>query len=361
MKLKRFWALFATLSLVVPLAAGPAWSAVRTAELETKVIDGFIDSVKSNKELPEDQVQRAVDAAESFKSEDDGRPLAITEGLRELYPAFREALQEMGEENFSGAAAALGSLTESPDPYLAAEASYFLARVQLLEERYEEALPLLNKLETDYADQSMRAGEALFLKGIAQAQMLKRQDAIDSLQRFVDENPSAPERLRIGAERQIQQLKMVAEGTLSDVFVRMDFSRRRLALEDAGEQTQEEQKKIVAILDQLIKEAEEAECNCKGGGKGKGEKQGKAGEAEGEGDGAGGKGEGQGGNKGGGHKGTDTAAAERLHRGGPQSPWSRIRDKDRDPVYNAIKEKFPARYEQLIEQYYKSFQEGDEG
>jgi hypothetical protein len=52
---------------------------------------------------------------------------------------------------------------------------------------------------------------------------------------------------------------------------------------------------------------------------------------------------------------------KRLHRGGPQSPWSNLRDKDRDPVYSAIKEKFPGRYQQLIEQYYKSFQDESDG
>ena len=59
-------------------------------------------------------------------------------------------------------------------------------------------------------------------------------------------------------------------------------------------------------------------------------------------------------------RGSTATRVKRLHRGGPQSPWSHLRDKDRDPVFNAIKEKFPARYQQLIEQYYKSFQDDGE-
>ncbi len=54
---------------------------------------------------------------------------------------------------------------------------------------------------------------------------------------------------------------------------------------------------------------------------------------------------------------TDSPAAAPQLRVGPQSPWSTLRDKQRDPVFNAIQEKFPARYQQLIEQYYKSFQD----
>ena len=72
---------------------------------------------------------------------------------------------------------------------------------------------------------------------------------------------------------------------------------------------------------------------------------------------AGGHGQGQEGTAGGGSKGTDGDSVKRLHRGGPQSPWSQLRDKQRDPVFNAIKDKFPGRYQQLIEQYYKSFQD----
>ena len=111
----------------------------------------------------------------------------------------------------------------------------------------------------------------------------------------------------------------------------------------------------------MIKDAEEKECNCKGGKGSKpssGKKPGKGNEGESQ---AEGEGQGQGGKSGGGSKGTDTDAAKKLHRGGPQSPWSQLRDRERDPVFNAIKEKYPARYQQLIEQYYKSFQDESEG
>jgi hypothetical protein len=63
----------------------------------------------------------------------------------------------------------------------------------------------------------------------------------------------------------------------------------------------------------------------------------------------------QGGKQGGGSKGIDGTAAAPPDRIVLTSPWSQLRDKERDPVYSAIKEKFPARYQQLIEQYYRSF------
>jgi hypothetical protein len=168
--------------------------------------------------------------------------------------------------------------------------------------------------------------------------------------------------MKIGAWRQLEQLKLIEDGTLSDVFAKMEFSRRRLALEDSGKPTQEEQKKIVAILEQLIKEAEEKECNCKGGGSGKGKPKPSNGSKPGEGEGEGKPSASKPGESGKGSNQTDQAALERLTRKGPSSQWSNLRDKDREAVFNALKQKFPGRYKELIEQYYKSFeQDGDEG
>jgi hypothetical protein len=148
------------------------------------------------------------------------------------------------------------------------------------------------------------------------------------------------------------------DGTLTDVQFRMEFSRRKLSLEDTGDATKDQQKKIIDILAKLIKEAEEKECNCKGGGKPKpGSKPGKGGEGESQ---AKGEGQGQQGTSGGGSKGIDSDTVKRLHRR-PDEPWSQLRDRERDPVFNAIKEKYSARYQQLIEQYYKSFSDETDG
>src|SRR5262245_21863538 len=126
MKANRFWGLMA-----VVLAAAPAFAAVRTieqaVERDNKIVDGFIAAVQGNKELAADQAQKAVDAAAALKTEDEGRPIAITEGLRELYPAFKEALKSLSEENLTAASTALADLTKAGDPYLAAEASYYQA------------------------------------------------------------------------------------------------------------------------------------------------------------------------------------------------------------------------------------------
>ena len=323
-----------------------------------KVLDEFVAATNANAAATVDQKKVVGELVKQLRANPDDRAVAITESLRLLHAEYKDALAALGEDNLGAAIVGLTKLREAADPYLAADASYFLARAYLLDERFEDSLPLLDDLQNKWADKTALGGEVLFLRGVVEVALLRHKEATASLTAFLTDYPEAPERMRVGAFRQLEQLKLYQEGTLSDVQLRMDFSRRKLTLEDTGNETRQQQDKIIEILAKLIKEAEERECNCKGGGTGKGQKPGsKPGEGEGQAEGQGS----QSGNSGGGSKGTDSDTVKRLHRGGPQSPWSHLRDKDRDPVYSAIKEKFPARYQQLIEQYYKSFDDDTEG
>jgi tetratricopeptide (TPR) repeat protein len=350
-------------TLAASLLVGSVSAAEGTANLDTvnldTVLDEFVAASQADAGLSADQKKIAAELVAAVRVDPDGKVVAITEALRALHPDFKAALAALGEENLGAAITGLTTLREHSNAYLAADASFFLARTYLLDERFEDALPLLSDLQSKWAGKTTHGGEVLFLQGVAEVAMLRHQEATATLSRFLTLYPDAPERMRVGAFRQLEQLKLFAEGTLSDVSLRMDYSRRKLSLEDTGTETRQQQDKIVDILAKLIKEAEECECKCKGGsGSGQPKKQGKGSEGESQ---AQGEGQAQGGNSGGGSKGTDSDALKRLHRGGPQSPWSQLRDKERDPVYSAIKEKFPARYEQLIEQYYKSFQDDSEG
>jgi hypothetical protein len=323
-----------------------------------RILDGFVASVEASTATTAEEKRIVAELVRELRQLPDDRAAAIAESLRLLNSDFKAGLAALGDDNHGAAIVSFSKLRSSADPYLAAAASFYLSRAYLLDERFEEALPLLSDLQGKWADKTANGGEVLFLRGVAEAALLRQEEATNTLTRFLTEYPDAPERMRVGAFRQLEQLKQFQEGSLSDVHVRMDFSRRKLSLDDTGTETQQQQEKVIEILAKLIQEAEERECNSQGGGSGKGQKQGQAGESQSQGQA---QGEGaQGGPTGGGSKGTDTDARKRLYRGGPQSPWSRLRDKDRDPVYNAIREKFPARYQQLVEQYYKSFQEDNE-
>ncbi len=344
---------------VIVALAVPALSA---ADKSQKVIDDFLAAVQASDQFSEDQVAETVKAVELLRKDEYDVQFAITEGLCGLYPAFAKALDVLAEEDdVTPAIKSLEKMTTSKDAFLAAEAAFFLARTFAIEEKFEEAAALLDGLVG--SEKTLQVASSLYLLGATQSGLLQRKEAAKNLQQFIDDYPNAPERMRIGAERQLSFLTALKTDSITDAFERMDFSRRHLKLEKSGGSTQDQQDKVVAILDKLIKAAEKRESKsksdkkkkekkdckkcegegckeCKGSGKSESESQGK-------------------GQKGGRSKNPDGVAKRSVYNG-PQSPWDKLRDKERDPAYTAIKNKLPARYERLIEQYYKSFQDGAE-
>lgn len=195
-------------------------------------------------------------------------PDAVTEALIQLYPKYSKAVELSDTESVESAVELLSPLADSNDKFLAADASFYLARTLMNDERFEDAMPRLEKLVGDLSEFTVHQGSAQYFIGVAQAGLLKNGDAVESFMQFLQFNPNAPERLRVSAWRQVQQLQSIQEGKLDDVHQRMDYSRRRLELIETDNVTQTEQDKIVNMLTKLIKEEEKKECssNCKKGG-----------------------------------------------------------------------------------------------
>ena len=245
-------ALLASLALVSGASAAPKAEAV---------IDGFVKFVESDKSLSDLQRSAVLKQIAESRKDADAQTTVITDALAKLYPDFDKALVALGDEETAKAVEALKKLAESKNAYLATEAKFYLARAYMMDEQFETAEPLLADLTgPQSADKSLGIGEAHFLLGVAQAGLLKRKEAIKTLGKFVDEYPDAPERLRVGALIRIDELTFIRNGSLADVEQRMNFSRRKLDLEDSGDPTQTEQKNIISMLDKLIKEAEKQEA-----------------------------------------------------------------------------------------------------
>lgn len=312
------------------------------------VVDRFKQHVQTLPNVAENLRTETLDVVSAVASDPYARDLAIGDGLATLYPEFSTALDELGQEKIADAKVRLERLAADSDPYLAAAALFLQARAELMEERFDRAIPLLQQVASERAEHSSQVADAMYFLGMSQAAMLDNTKAIETLTGFLESYPNAPERMRVGAWRRLQELHSIQEGSMSDVYQRMEFSRRQLQVQDTGDRTQEEQAKIVAMLDQLIEKAEESECqggNCN-----------KPGESQAQGQGqkpSEGQGQGQSGNG----SRNPNGVARRSFDDGPASEWSRLRDRSRDPAFNAIKEKYPPRYQQLIEQYYRSFQE----
>ncbi len=317
------------------------------------VINAFLKSLDGNKQVDDAKKADIKTLVEELRDDEYSRTAAITEGLTMVYPEFAAALEKLGADDVSSAVGDLKKLADSKDEYLAAEASFYLARAMMFDQAFEESLPILEKVVKDFDGKTVQAGSALYFKGIAEANLLENKKAIKSLAEFVKEYPSAPERLRISAVRQVEILKSIEAGSLMDVYQRMDFSRRRLEIENTNQATQKQQDKIISLLDKMIKKAEDQESkscsSCKKPGEGD-----KPGDKPSEGKGEGkGKGKSQ---NGAGSQNPD-GSVRRTFGTGPASAWSKLRERDREAAFNSIKEKYPARYQKMVEQYFKNFQD----
>ena len=243
---------------VLFLAAGTLLVPLQAAELSRndKIIDNFLTACQENKQLDDQKLDKLTKLVSALRQDEDFRDATITEALRELYPEFDSALKSLGEEETKPAIEALGKLAAADDRFLAAESAFFLARAYLMNERFEDALPLLRKLSSNWSDKTLHFGQSLFLQGVSESRLLLRKEAIGSLNAFLEKSKDAPERMRVGAWRHMRLLQLIEDGSIDDVQDRMDYSRRRLALKNSGKKTRDVQDSIIAMLDKLIKEAE---------------------------------------------------------------------------------------------------------
>ena len=103
-----------------------------------------------------------------------------------------------------------------------------------------------------------------FFKAVAEHSLTKRDDAVLSVIKLLDDVTDAPDRYKMVATLMYFDIQNWSKDPkdLSNIGKLMDNSGRRLDLTRGGTQTQEIQKKIVFRLDEKIKELEN---KCKGG------------------------------------------------------------------------------------------------
>lgn len=326
--------------------------AADAAELQAKVLDSFVVHVDQLETIDDGQKKNVHDTLAKYA---DSPQDAMTESLFTIYPEYVSAVAASDDDDLSGSIAQLSPLADSADLFLAADASFYLARTLMNNQRFEDALPRLQKLLKELANYSVHQGDAQYFVAVAQAGLLDKENAIESFYQFLQFNPNSAERLRVSAWRQIQQLQAIKDGELADIHHHMDFSRRRLELIETDETTQKEQDDIVRMLAKMIKEKEKEEASASGKSKSKNTKQQESGQPSapkpGEGNGPGQS------QQGGNSSNPNGQAVKKTFNDSPASPWSRLRDRSRDPANNAIKDKLPARYRDIVERYIQAINE----
>ncbi len=342
--------------LVLTLTFFQVSSSAQEDEPEEAVFERFLGALKDHQEVSAETKEAAMKAITEAQADDASLAVAMAQCLKTLYPELDAALAKTKEGDGTEGLQALYKLGRSQDRFLAAEANYSMLRSLFSQQRYEECFPFLERLRGDLASETLRDGDILYYEGIVRANSLDKESAIALLVRYLEEYPDASDRLRLSAQATLEGITGVLDGSIEDIADHMDFSHRRLTFEDSGEQTQEVQGKIVAMLDQIIQQAEEQQqqqqqqqSSSSSSGQQSGEQQAQQ---------AGGQGQQPGGNA------NPQNDPERLRdlRGAAKSAWDDLRQRERaNDALSGLKSKYPPRYRELVEQYYKDLQEGEEG
>ncbi len=158
------------------------------------------------------------------------------------------------------------------DAFVRSNLALVFAKSNAGKKAYEEALEALNAITPENV---VDPASYFFFKAVSEHATMKRDAAVSSITRLLDDVSDAPDRYKMVATLMFFDMVNWAADPkdLSNIEKLMDNSGRRLDLSRPGEKTQDIQKKIVFRLDEVIKDLENqckgGQCNggnCPGGG-----------------------------------------------------------------------------------------------
>lgn len=308
------------------------------------VIAAFLEHVAESDAF-EPSARAFVQKAWSERPADESPVSFIPEALAVLSPRFKEGLDAMEEERYDAAQQIMHELAASDDPYLSLHAAAFELKAIVYQDNILAGAELADSLYAlidRFQANTYLGGEIAYLRGYCQLQKLQYAEAAESLAGLGRRFPEAPERLRMMAEQMTREIISRQEGSLGDVSDLMRYAGRELGHGRFEDDVVEKQERAVALLDELIKKAEESEQNSGGGGGAQDPSSPRNQAPQ------------QGANR------SDAVPSPygttRLHESPTARPgevWGQMRPAERDAVLQPIREAFPGRYLELLEQYYR--------
>lgn len=331
-------------------ASAPASLSHAAAAKAREKIDAFVAHVRSDPAAKDAAKKVIADAWQGRRTEEDPRGF-LEEALAVVSPGYRKALDAMGEQKYADAEKLLVPLTASPDPYIAIHSAAVLARALIEQDKIDDAIKLLDAWrdrDEDVARYSFQGPEMDFMRAYGLLKTLKYERAAAALDRFMQDYPDAPDRLRLTARQILQELQQREPQGLGDIADLMGYAGRQLRLGLSDQPVVEAQDQSVELLTRLIKKSEEDEQQGQGGGGGRSGGKGRSGAA----------------------RGTQppNAPAERstlpdgraengpTHHSPTARPgemWGQMPARQREQILQSLRKNFPERYRELVEQYYK--------
>jgi len=270
----------------------------------------------------------------------------LTQGLAVLSPAFRDGLDAYDADRYDQAATIMGKLSDDENRFVAVNAAAYEIKSMVQSARLLEALSRVEAYLTRFdhpGRYSYLDGEVHFLHGYCLVSDLQYTKAADALQDFIQSYPNASQRLVVAAQQILVELQNRQPGQIGEVVDLMDFCGRRLRVADAGDKVHKRQERVIEILDRMIEEAEQKEkeqsCNSNpgsGGGQGGQSPSNPMQESQLP-----------------GGAGSDKAELRASRRANPAEVWGAMPPAERAKVLQALRDSFPSRYRQLVEQYYE--------
>lgn len=344
----------ATPSLAEPAPPNAAASSIEARDHLTALNQRFIEHVRAS--WTTDLRARAIIEAtweSDFRRESPGS--FVPDALALYDPDFRRAISAFDRADYVAARDQLAALRGDADPFTATTAAYLHARSLLENRAVEEMLAALRELERqrpDWEQFTPYAPHAWLLRAWGQVQSLDLDGARASLESLTERYPNPPRAVREGA-RQMRAFIDAREAMgLDAVQRRMTYVSDRLQQRDASQRVTDRQREIIELLDQLIEQAESDEQQGGGGGgSGQGTPSGgQQGSAPG----------GSGAERSEERSGEGEIGALRaLERAKPGEAWGKLPPKEREEILQALRERYPSRYQQLVEQYYRALAEDE--
>jgi len=321
------------------------------ARSEKARIDAFVARVLSDPSVEEAARKAVADGWQRRRGEPDAAAF-LEEALAVVSADYRRALEAMSAGDPAAAAARLRPLADSSDPYLRVHAASLLARALIEQEQIEEAMEVLERWRdrrTEVEQYSFQGPDMDFMRAYGLLRELKYERAASAFERFLQDHPEAPERLRLSARQILQELRQRQPDGLGDVGDLMEYAGRRMRAGRPDVPVVEAQQRAIELLDRLIKDREQQEQQASQGGQS-------------------GRSESSRGRPGDGPIGSpaEPAAESTAPQGAAQpgplrhSPvarpgevWGRMPARDRERVLQSLRKNFPGRYRELVEQYYR--------
>jgi len=273
----------------------------------------------------------------------------LLEALAVLSEDFRAGLAAFDGGRYRECADVMARLKDDLDPYLGTNAAAYEIKALVAADALPEAearIDALSALPARLEQYSLAGAEVTYLKGYCALGSLKYAEAAAALSDFLDRFPDASQRLRMSATQMLAELRQRVPDRLGDVTDLMDYSARRLANDDTGEPVRQRQDQVIELLDKLIDEAEQQEQQSSSSG---GSSQQPGGQNQ--------RNQSQPRSP----MRDSTAPAGRARSPGsqpsrpaaqPGQAWGSMQPAERERIIQALKDRFPERYRQLVEQYY---------